>query len=101
MPRTSDLETTSLMQQFCREMTSNAPVSFSNWIISSSDSYKENLKLLVRELSSAHKTGIINSVEFENLITNVCGVFIENEIQTRIRKVLVGRLTTSDVFSTK
>lgn len=49
---------------------------------------KESLLELVKKTVSMHRDGIITEDEFINIISYICSVFIESEVENRVSKVL-------------
>ena len=53
------------------------------------DANIENLKMVIEYLTHMKNTNKLNDKEFSDLITHACSVFVENEIDSAINKVLV------------
>jgi len=53
---------------------------------------RNRLALIVKSLSSSREDGTINDEEFTKLITHICSVFIENEVQKRLTQVFAENL---------
>jgi hypothetical protein len=51
-----------------------------------------DLKGLVKSLSSAHEQGNISEEDFSNIITYICYLLVEKEIEDRIERVLTRRM---------